>query len=202
MNFIISSIILLIIIIIIIYILSIDNNFHKIKNKMKELFSVLKSKNINYINEYDTHILLNFLKSHYKYGNIMIPKKIYYVKENDYYIMKNVEIICHNVVTSDNINNVEKLTINIKFHVIKNELFIGNYTLFGLNGNYYIENIEQNIKENIKENITNTIKDTIKEDKINNMNTSIRSSDLIPDIINISSNIDEDSVNITTISIS
>ena len=39
MNYIISSIILLVIIMIIIYILSIDNNMYKLKNKFKEMFS-------------------------------------------------------------------------------------------------------------------------------------------------------------------
>ena len=47
MNYIISSIILLVIIMIIIYILSIDNNMYKLKNKFKEMFTVAGSKDIN-----------------------------------------------------------------------------------------------------------------------------------------------------------
>ena len=63
MNYVISSIILLFVVIIIIYILSIDNNIHKFKNKLKELLTVFKSKKVNYLNEKDNSNLLSYIKS-------------------------------------------------------------------------------------------------------------------------------------------
>ena len=173
MNYIISSIILLVVVIIIIYILSIDNNIDKIKNKLKEMFKVAKSKDINYINEADSLILLKYLKSQYgMYDNIMIPKKIFYIKENDYYIMKNIDIIGYNIV-NDNIIDTSK-TITIKFIPIKNELFIGQYSLFGINGNYYIiDKMDiSNTLDNNKMDISNIVYTSDKNDKMDISNIS------------------------------
>jgi hypothetical protein len=64
MNYIIFSIVLLVVIMIIIYILSIDNNIDKFKNKIKEVFSVVKSKKINYLNDKDNKNLLLYIKQH------------------------------------------------------------------------------------------------------------------------------------------
>ena len=118
MNYIISSIVLLVVVIIIIYILSIDNNIDKLKNKIKDIFKVAKSKDINYINENDSLILLKYLKTQYgTFDNIMIPKKIFYNKENDYYIMKNINIICYKIYN----NTITEFphTLTIKFIPIK-----------------------------------------------------------------------------------
>ena len=149
MNYIISSIILLVITIIIIYLLSIDNNIDKFKNKFNETFSTLKSTKINYLNEQDTNILLYFLKSYFQqYDNIMIPKKVFYTndKNNTGYIMEDIEIIGYTF--NNNTFNENKHKITVKFILVKNELFIGRYTLFGQNGNYYIE-VDNNLSHTI-----------------------------------------------------
>ena len=178
MNYIVSSIVLLVIIMIIIYILSIDNNSYKLKNKLKEMFSVAGSKKINYINEKDSLLLLNFLKSHYNnYANVMIPKKIFYIKDEEGYIMKDVDIITYKF----NSNTSENHTITIKFIPIKNELFIGRYTLFGMNGNYYIH--QQKETDGEKE-----IKKPEQEERP--YSEILNSSDMIPDIIHITEDSD------------
>jgi hypothetical protein len=222
MNYIVSSIILLVIIMIIIYILSIDNNMYKLKNKCKEMFKVAGSKDISYINENDSYILLQFLKGYYNmYDNIMIPKKIYYTKDENNYIMKEVNIIGYKLGNDNMVTNKNHI-INIKFTPIKNDLFIGQFSLFGINGNYYVENIVEEINNNINNNSNinnninnnnnnnniNTIKNQINEKTIqnkiysdiveNNINT-INSSDMIPDIIHITSDIEEDSDIVTTV---
>ena len=92
MNYIIFSIVLLVVIIIIIYILSIDNNIDKFKNKIKEVFSVVKSKKINYLNDKDNKNLLLYIKQHLKSDdNIIIPTKIYYEKTNHGYELNNIK---------------------------------------------------------------------------------------------------------------
>jgi len=220
MNYIISSIVLLVVVIIIIYILSIDNNIDKLKNKIKDIFKVAKSKDINYINENDSLILLKYLKTQYgTFDNIMIPKKIFYNKENDYYIMKNINIIGYKIFKNSITETPQNITI--KFIPIKNELFIGQYSLFGLNGNYYIvdidinkttikdnmavklpENLPENLSENLPENSpsnkptnieNNILENNISENNIINDTTINNSSDMIPDIIHLSSD-DEDEI--------
>jgi hypothetical protein len=221
MNYVISSIILLVITIIIIFLLSIDNNIDKFKNKIKDTFSTIKSTQINYLNEYDSNILLHFLKSHYQaYDNIMIPKKVFYTIEKDknVYVMQDIEIIGFKF---NNINTFteNKHTITVKFTSIKNELFIGRYTLFGQNGNYYIESDSSNLPVNKILSNNNVIQPqsilkTSKREKItkpilsetrNNIFTEPRSDynnttdifDMIPDIIHLSTH-EEDSVLNTT----
>ena len=195
MNYIISSIILLVIIMIIIYILSIDNNMYKLKNKFKEMFTVAGSKDINYINEHDSLILLQFLKAYYNmYDNIMIPKKIFYKKIDDNYIMKEVNIIGYKLGANNNIMNKNHI-INIKFTPIKNDLFIGQFSLFGITGNYYVENsVEDNIDE--KKLPKEETRNTVQNDNINTI--TMNSSDMIPDIIHITSDIEDDSDIVTT----
>ena len=93
MNYIISSIVLLTVIMIIIYILSIDNNADKLKNKIKELFSVAKSKKNNYLNDKDHKNILNYIKQHfYSDDNVTIPIKIYYNKTESGYEMNDIDI--------------------------------------------------------------------------------------------------------------
>ena len=183
MNYIVSSIVLLVIVIIIIYILSIDNNIDKLRNKFKDIFKVAKSKDINYMNNKDSLILLTYLKKQYNmFDNVMIPKKIFYNKIDDYYIIKNIDMIGYKI-TGNNINETSQ-NISIKFIPINNELFIGQYSLFGLNGNYYI--INDSIPENIPENMPKNMPKNMPE----NMPENNNSSDMIPDIIQLSSEVD------------
>ena len=207
MNYIISSIVLLVVVMIIIYLLSIDNNMEKFKNKLKDTFTTIKSKELNYINEMDSMKLLHFLKSYYpQYNNIMIPKKIFYTKiEDNNYIMTDINIIGYKLENKIYVNI--PYTISIKFIPIQNELFIGRYTLFGINGNYYIEK-DSTINESLDNN--NIIKEEspikmiktksiLKNDKSYDSNYSVTDVlDLIPDIIHLSSDIEEDSVLVTT----
>lgn len=204
MNYIISSIVLLVVIMVIIYLLSIDNNIDKFKNKIVDTFTTIKSKEMNYINESDSVILLHFLKTYYpQYNNIMIPKKIFYDKfEESGYIMADINIIGYKLV--DNIYINTEHIITIKFIPIKNELFIGRYTLFGINGNYYIEKdsnmIQINEKNtNIIPNIQNKKKSILRQERpIDTTYSATDVLDMIPDIIHLSSNMEEDSEIITT----
>jgi hypothetical protein len=154
MNYIISSIVLLAVIMIIIYILSIDNNTDKLKNKFKEIFSVVKSKEINYLNDKDNKNLLLYVKQHFKYNNIdidniTIPSKIFYNKTERGYEMNNINIICYKYL--DNGFQEKSKKINILFVPFEKENYISDQSLFGLHGNYMIENIiENNIDNNIK----------------------------------------------------
>ncbi len=138
MNYVISSIILLAIILIIIYILSIDNNTEKIYNKFKELFSVIKSNKVNYLNEKDNVNLLNFIKSTFpQYHNIIIPQKIYYNKVDKKYEMNKINIICYNYINNGFIEY--PFTINITFTPTNKDHYIGGHMLFGMLGNFHID---------------------------------------------------------------
>ena len=176
----------------------------KFKNKLRDTFVTIKSKELNYINQTDSMNLLYFLKSYYPpYNNIMIPKKIFYTKiEDTAYIMSNINIIGYKLENNIYLNTEH--TINIKFIPIKNELFIGRYTLFGINGNYYIEKDSNDIIKipdpnpiiiSEKINTNKYIKSILKSDMTHSVTDVL---DLIPDIIHLSSNIEDDSVNITT----
>ncbi len=184
MNYIISSIVLLSIIMIIIYILSIDNNMDKLKNKIKEIFSVVKSKKINYLNENDNKNLLLFIKQHFNSDdNIIIPSKIFYEKTDIGFEMNNINIICYKY----NNNKFDEVPykINILFVPFEKDNYISNQTLFGLHGNYkllIIDNKKKSVQFNEKEEI------------INNTETYTDVLDMIPDIIHLSEteeNIDE-----------
>jgi hypothetical protein len=178
MNYVISSIILLSIVFIIIYILSIDNNIHKIKNKLQEFFKVFKSKEINYLNNQDNLNLLNYIKNQFKNNdNITIPSKVFYVKTDKGYELNDINIICYKY---DN-NGFKELpyTINILFVPFEKDNYFSNQTLFGLHGNYMMTIVsgENNIQEQVQQKKV-TFAD---EDMIN---TEIL--DMIPDIIHLS----------------
>jgi len=146
MNYIISSIVLLSIIMIIIYILSIDNNMHKLKNKINELFSVVKSKKVNYLNEKDNKNLLEFIKQNFNSDdNIIIPSKIFYDKTDNGFEMNNINIICYKY----NNNKFDEIPykINILFVPFEKDNYISNQTLFNLHGNYKLEIVEDNKKK-------------------------------------------------------
>jgi hypothetical protein len=210
MNYIISSIILLVVVLIIIYLFSIDNNIDRFKNKIKDTCTTIKTEKTNYISETDSMILLQFLKSHYNlYDNILIPKKIFYILNKDEYTLKEINIIGYKI--NDNFSFGEvKHTITIKFIPIKNELFIGRYTLFGVNGNYYIETDINDEKSKSNKKLQPIIKNTPIETKPSK-NESIKNKiddnplitatdilDMIPDIIHLSSD-EKDTERITTV---
>lgn len=141
MNYIISSIVLLAVIMIIIYILSIDNNLDKLKNKLKELFVVAKSKNTNYLNEKDHTNLLNYIKHHFNsIDNVTIPSKVYYNKTERGYEMNDINIICYKY--NNNSFNEIPYKINILFVPFEKDNYISNQTLFNYHGNYMINIID------------------------------------------------------------
>jgi hypothetical protein len=142
MNYIISSIVLLAVIMIIIYILSIDNNADKFKNKIKELFSVAKSKKINYLNDKDHKNILNYIKQHfYSDDNVTIPSKIYYNKTDLGYEMNDIDIICYKY--NNNSFSEKPNKINILFVPHEKDNYVSNQTLFGIHGNYMIKVINK-----------------------------------------------------------
>ena len=206
MNYILSSIILLVVTIIIIYLFSIDNNIDKFKNKMKETFTTIKSDKINYLNDTDSSMLLHFLKSYYNtYDNIMIPRKVFYCmdKTNNGYILEEVQIIGFKLQNNTFIENNH--TITIKFIPIKNELFVGRYTLFGKNGNFYIElddkpvDVIVDIPEKKLSKKKNKSKSNTILSEVKDMNTATDILDMIPDIIHLSSDVEENTDRITTV---
>jgi hypothetical protein len=201
MNYIISSIVLLAVIMIIIYILSIDNNADKFKNKLKELFSVAKSKKINYLNEKDHRNLLNYIKQHfYSDDNVTIPTKIFYDKTDRGYEMNNIDIICYKYNDSTFLEKPNK--INILFVPHEKDNYISNQTLFGIYGNYMIKQLNENINENDTSIQNKKVKFTNNDTFIpqnnkteeNNIETYTDILDMIPDIIHLS----EDNSNVNT----
>jgi hypothetical protein len=186
MNYILSSIVLLAVIMIIIYILSIDNNTDKLKNKLKELFSVAKSPKINYLNEKDNKNLLIYIKQHFNNtDNITIPTKIYYNKTENGYEMKNINIICYNYNGKTFIETQQ--TINILFIPFEKENYISNQSLLGLHGNYMIEIINnKQVEKNVTFNDNDTFIPQPNNVNDNNQETYTDILDMIPDIIHLS----------------
>ena len=193
MNYIISSIVLLAVIMIIVYILSIDNNADKFKNKIKELFSVAKSKKINYLNEKDHRNLLNYIKQHfYSDDNVTIPTKIFYDKTDRGYEMNNIDIICYKYNDSTFLEKPNK--INILFVPHEKDNYVSNQTLFGIYGNYMIKQLNENINENDTSIQNKKVKFTNNDTFIpqnnkteeNNIETYTDILDMIPDIIHLS----------------
>ena len=200
MNYIISSIVLLAVIMIIIYILSIDNNADKFKNKIKELFSVAKSKKINYLNEKDHKNLLNYIKQHfYLDDNVTIPTKIFYEKTDRGFEMNNIDIICYKYYNNEFLEKPNNISILFVPHHKDN--YISNQTLFGIYGNYMIklnkekdsisEKISEPSIEQKKVKFTNNDTFIIQNNKNNsnyddNQETYTDVLDMIPDIIHLS----------------
>ena len=142
-----------------------DNIVHNLKTKKEEL----KKTQLTY---HDSLNILNFLKMKYTYDSILIPKILSYENENNTIIFKNMEIIGIQSGLHNDPNIVETHhTITLKFIPINNDTFISEYNLFGINGNFYCESGTVN-------------------DKGNSANESV--FDLIPDIIHLSSNNDEE----------
>jgi hypothetical protein len=193
MNYIISSIVLLSVIMIIIYILSIDNNADKLKNKLTELFTVVKSKKINYLNDKDNKNLLSYIKQHFKSDeNIIIPTKVFYEKTERGIEMNNINIICYKY----NNNNFEEIpyNINILFVPFEKDNYVSNQTLFGIHGHYMIS-----ILNNKEVKIDKPVENKPKTVQFNTNNTFIPNNyendnqetytdvlDMIPDIIHLS----------------
>jgi hypothetical protein len=193
---------------IIIYILSIDNNMHKLKNKINELFSVVKSKKVNYLNDKDNKNLLEFIKQNFNSDdNIIIPSKIFYDKTENGFEMNNINIICYKY----NNNKFDEIPykINILFVPFEKDNYISNQTLFNLHGNYKLEIVEDTKKKveekrksvqfsEKKEIINETFisadhKETNRETIATETYTDVL--DMIPDIIRLSEteeNIDND----------
>jgi hypothetical protein len=202
MNYVVSSIILLSIVLIIIYILSIDNNINKFKNKIKELLTVFKSKKVNYLNEKDNLNILNYIKSKFNSDdNVTIPTKIYYNKTEMGYEMNDINIICYKYNTTGFIEQPYK--INILFVPFEKENYISNQSLLGLYGNYMIsvnmidqrsmnQNMNQSksaIKSSIKSSIKSPIKSPINSNVDNyNIYSDTNDLDMIPDMIELSDN--------------
>jgi hypothetical protein len=210
MNYIISSIVLLAVIMIIVYILSIDNNADKFKNKIKELFSVAKSNKINYLNDKDHKNILNYIKQHfYTDNNVTIPTKIYYNKTEIGYEMNDIDIICYKY--NNNSFSEKPNKISILFVPHEKDNYVSNQTLFGIHGNYMIkkENIEDEptpkLEKNMTQNMAPKMKQELSLDKkvkfneddtfipqinINNDNNETYTDvlDMIPDIIHLSEN--------------
>jgi hypothetical protein len=188
MNYIISSIILLSIVFIIVYILSIDNNIHKVKNKLQEFFTVFKSKDINYLNDKDNINLLNYIKYQFKNNdNVTIPSKIYYKKTDKGYELNDINIICYKY--DDNNFKEIPYVINILFVPFEKDNYFSNQTLFGLHGNYMmtivsgkqpIEFLPPAVQE---KKVTFADEDSI-------INTEVL--DMIPDVIHLSESESED----------
>jgi hypothetical protein len=220
MNYVVSSIILLSVVLIIIYILSIDNNINKFKNKIKELLTVFKSKKVNYLNEKDNLNILNYIKSKFNSDdNVTIPTKIYYKKTEMGYEMNDINIICYKYNTNGFIEQPYK--INILFVPFEKENYISNQSLLGLYGNYMIsvnmiEQLSMNQNENqnmnqsnsvIKSTNNSAIKSAIKSEiKSNVDNYNIYSDtndlDMIPDMIELSDNDNDIDIDIDNMLIS
>lgn len=185
MNYVVSSIVLLSIIIIIIYILSVDNNADKFKNKVKELFTAVKSTKINYLNEHDNLNLLNYIKHQLKsHDNITIPTKVYYNKTPNGYEMKDISIVCYKFI-----NNEFKeypYSVNILFVPFMKDNYISNQSLFGLHGNYTIDIISNQGSSLDSVPVSKPTQEYVSNDEL----------DMIPDVIHLSEE-DDSSVDTT-----
>lgn len=138
MNYIVSSIILLAVVLIIIYILSIDNNMEKFSNKLKDIFNSVKSNKLNFLNEKDNVNLLNFIKASFKYDdNVIIPKKIFYIKTENGYEINDLDIICYKY----NVNSFTEspYKVNILFVPFEKDHYMSNQSLLGMHGNYKMD---------------------------------------------------------------
>jgi hypothetical protein len=138
MNYIISSIILLAVVLIIIYILSIDNNMEKFSNKLKDIFNTVKSNKLNFLSEKDNMNLLYFIKSSFKYDdNVIIPKKIFYIKTENGYEINDLDIICYKY----NVNSFTETPykVNILFVPFEKDHYMSNQSLLGMHGNYKMD---------------------------------------------------------------
>jgi hypothetical protein len=182
----------------------------KFKNKIKELFSVVKSKKINYLNENDNKNLLLFIKQNFNSDdNIIIPSKIFYEKTDNGFEMNNINIICYKY----NNNKFDEVPykINILFVPFEKDNYISNQTLFGLHGNYKLSILEDNKKKLVADNNKKTVQFSEKKEIINDTfikqppsnskettETYTDVLDMIPDIIRLSEteeNIDIDDIN-------
>jgi hypothetical protein len=189
MNYVISSIILLAIILIIIYILSIDNNTEKLRNKFKEIFSVVKSNKVNYLSDKDNINLLNYLRSYFRdYQNVIIPHRIYYNIIDKKYKLNTFEAICYKY--NNNILNDTTFTVNMTFIPTNKDNYIGSNMLFNMVGNYElnVEGMENEIKEPYTEKV---------DDDVLNVDTDIM--DMIPDIIHLSEDSPVDTTDTATL---
>ena len=147
MNYIIMSIILLVAILIIIYMLSIDNNLNKLKNKFSEITNAVKVSKMNYLNHHDNNNVLNFIKTQFKSDdNIIIPNRIYYNKTDKGYELNNINIICYK---NKNAKFEEtNYNINLTFIPFEKDNYYSNQTLLGKHGNYLMKINNDNQENN------------------------------------------------------
>jgi hypothetical protein len=177
---------------IIIYILSIDNNADKFKNKIKEVFSVVKSKKINYLNDKDNKNLLLYIKKHFKSDdNIIIPTKIYYEKTESGYKMNNIHIICYKY-NNKQFNEIP-YDIDILFVPFEKDNYISDQTLFGLHGHFLLTVLNNNNKT-VSFNEEVFIKQELNETS-KSIHTETDVLEMIPDIIHLTESDDIEHIN-------
>ena len=196
MYYIISTIILALVIVLLIIFYNDDNikeYFSRTKKTVDTLLTDIKTKNeklctITQLTYKDSLNILQFLKMKYNYDSILIPKTLSYKKEEEnghvVFVFKNIKIL--GITNNNGITNETQHIITLKFIPMKNDTFISEYNLFGINGNFILE---QTNEENIQNN-----------DNVNIGEESVL--DLIPDIVKLSeSGIEPDSIINTTESI-
>ena len=103
----------LLVIFIIIIILNMNNNLEKVKQYMSNLF--INDSDYNVLSKKDTSSLYSFLNEHYK--NILLPKNINFIKNNNKYTSTFTAII-----------NNHNVNINIEF--IPNDIYVSKYNMF------------------------------------------------------------------------
>jgi hypothetical protein len=110
----------------------------KFSNKLKDIFNSVKTNKLNFLSEKDNMNLLNFIKSSFKYDdNVIIPKKIFYTKTEDGYMINDLDIICYKY----NVNSfIEKpYKVNILFVPFEKDHYTSNQSLLGMHGNYKMD---------------------------------------------------------------
>ena len=121
----------LLIILIVIIVLNMNNNMVKVKQYMSNLF--INDNDYNVLSKKDTSTLYSFLNEHYK--NILLPKNINFIKNNNKYKSQFTAII-----------NGSNVNINIEF--IPNDIYVTKYNMFGLYGSFNLINNNNNHNNN------------------------------------------------------
>ena len=127
------------------------NNDKKIIDKAKGVISNFSNTftpiDTKQISVAEKNGIITFLKSKLNYDDVMIPKDLSYEEDNNKLIFKNIKII--GIDYKNNIERKNSHNIDLIFTKNNDNMFLSQHYLYGANGTFTINNLDENKELNM-----------------------------------------------------
>jgi len=127
------------------------NNDKKIINKVKGVINhfsnTIKSNDNKHITVAEKNGIITFLKSKLNYDDVLIPKDLTYEEYDNKLFFKNIKII--GIDYKNNIERKNSHNIDLIFTKNNDNMFLSQHYLYGDNGTFTINNLDENKELNM-----------------------------------------------------